>query len=570
MAVKFTEIEYKNFKSVGNSPIKIKFDVSKTTLITGKNGSGKSTLISAVCFALFGQDFTLNKPGLINSINQKQLEVTIWFEIGKKKYKIVRGIKPNIFRIYEDDKLLNEDSSTRDYQKILETQILKFDIRAFKQVVVIGGSSYVPFMKLRPYDRREFIEDLLDIRVFSTMGNILKEKVKALKEEIRIIDEELRTIKEKVKLQESFVKKLEQEKSVSVSKIEDEIRKIEEESVVLDSEYETIEQEIGVFRSNIDALGKVEDELIKIETGHHTTVKTRDKHEKAVSFYSVTEVCPTCTQNIAPVHRDHIIKSTSGEIEECNRLIDSYKDRMSKLKELISKKRVMEVNIDDLHKKGQLILNKKRANSTLIEKAKTQITTIKSDTDSINTEKVKLKEFAQRYVELSAAKKKLFEDSQYQDFVGSILTDGGIKTKIIKQYIPTINKLINKYLTALDFFVSFNLDEEFNESIKSRHRDTFKYDNFSDGQKARIDLSLMFAWRDIAKMRNAVNTNLLYLDEADAAVDGDGSSLLSDLLHTVEKSNVFIISHKGDILRDKFERVLTFDIENNFTVLSEV
>ena len=264
------------------------------------------------------------------------------------------------------------------------------------------------------------------------------------------------------------------------------------------------------------------------------------------------------------------MKTTSDDISKCTITLQDHINEISELQRIISDKKSIQDKISTQQDTMHLLLNKIRSNTTLVDKANHQIEVLTSDTDSIDIERTKLREFAARYVEINKEKKTLIESNQYQDFVASVLTDGGIKTKIIKQYIPTINKLINKYLTALDFFVSFHLDEDFNESIKSRHRDTFTYDNFSDGQKARIDLSLMFAWRDIAKMRNAVNTNILYLDEADAAVDADGASLLSDLLHTVEKSNVFIISHKGDLLRDKFERVITFDIENNFTVLSEI
>lgn len=567
--IKFKRISYKNFKSVGNNPVVIKLDAAKTTLITGKNGAGKSTLTSAICFALFGQDFTLNKLGLINSINGKHLDVTIEFEIGKKQYKVHRGIKPNIFKIYENGKLLNEDSSARDYQKILETQVLKMDIRAFKQVVVVGGRSYVPFMKLKPNDRREFIEDLLDIRIFSTMGSLLKEKAKTLKEEMRGIDEELKTIKEKVKLQESFIKKLTEEKSVSLAKVEAGIQKLESENESMTNELQLhIDTEkkyvklVEKYKDVPTTLAALSQELKSLEAKKKVWV---DK----IKFYETTTTCPTCTQDIQHNHREHIVGDAHHEIDGIEIDLNEITKKVEQLQTELQIQSDYQKHVTEKQTVISALESRIFSNIKLIKAARQQIDELKTDNQSIDVEKEKLREFAKKYVAQDKAKKALLESQQYQDFVASVLTDGGIKTKIIKQYIPTINKLINKYLTSLDFFVSFHLDENFDETIKSRHRDTFKYDNFSDGQAARIDLALMFAWRDIAKMRNAVNTNLLFLDEADAAVDGDGSSLLSELLNTVEKSNVFVISHKGDLLRDKFDEVVEFETVNNFTVVAK-
>lgn len=567
--ITFHSITYKNFKSIGNSPITISLDKTNTTLVTGKNGSGKSTLTSVICFALFGQDFVLNKPGLINSINRKNLEVTIEFSVGNNVYKVHRGVKPNIFKIYKDSVILNEDSSTRDYQKILESQILKMDIRAFKQVVVVGGRAYVPFMKLKPNERREFIEDLLDIRIFSTMSSLLKEKAKAVKEDLRGIGEELKTITEKVKLQETFIKKLTSEKNVSIDKIEDGIKVLETENEGLSL---TSAAYLDIEKSKLLQLKQYDhviSEMAALSQEKLTLNISRNNHAGSIDFYAKTSVCPKCTQPIANEHREHIVKSARLEVHMCDTNLKDVQDKLVNLQTLVAEQTRTQKEISTIQEDISATQNKMYSNMVMIKKARVQIEEMKTDTRSIDSEKEKQKEFAKTYVALDNRKKEIMESQQYQDFVIQVLTDGGIKTKIIKQYIPTINKLINKYLSALDFFVAFHLDENFDETIKSRHRDTFKYDNFSDGQAARIDLALMFAWRDIAKMRNAVNTNLLFLDEADAAVDIDGASMLSELLNSVEKSNIFVISHKGDLLRDKFDRTITFDIKNNFTVISD-
>lgn len=568
MAILFTRVTYKNFKSVGNSPVVIDLDRAKTTLITGKNGTGKSTMTSAICFALFGQDFTLNKPGLINSINGKHCEVTIEFEVGAKSYKVTRGIKPNIFKIWENGKLLNEESSTRDYQKILETQILKMDIRAFKQVVVVGGRSYTPFMKLNPRERREFIEDLLDIRIFSTMGVILKEKLKSHKEDMRVIDEELKTITEKVKLQKAFIEKLTKEKSVSLSKMEDAITNLESLNETLSTELIKLQLAEKEMLADITKYDSVSSDIAVLKQDIRSLEAKKKGYLEKSKFYSTTEECPMCTQKISHEHREHMVDENASSIDSCDAEI---RDNLTKLQALVKLAEEQATYQGMIRTLQASIFEKNNAihtNIQLIKNAHTQIEDLKKDNNSIDTEKAKLAEFAKKYIAQDKEKKELLESLQYYEFVQQVLQDGGIKTKIIKQYIPTINRLVNKYLTAMDFFVSFNLDENFDETIKSRHRDTFKYDNFSDGQAARIDLALMFAWRDIAKMRNAVNCNILMLDEADAAVDGDGSSLISELLQTVEKSNVFVISHKGDLLRDKFERVVEFETRNNFTVVA--
>jgi DNA repair exonuclease SbcCD ATPase subunit len=570
----FKKLTYKNFKAVGNHAITIDLNTTKTTLVTGKNGAGKSTITSAICFNLFGEDFVLNKPGLINSINQKQLLTELEFSIGAKEYKVVRGIKPNIFKIYEsskpitaEDKPMNEDAASRDYQKILETQILKMDIRAFKQVVVVGGRSYTPFMKLKVADRREFIEDLLDIRVFSTMGGILKDKVKRLKEELKENDEELKTIQEKVALQKAFVEKLSNEKSVSIAKIESGIAVLESDNDVHYAESNKLVLEESKLIAESEPFANASSDLVSLKYELNTLNKAQDKLSKSIEFYSHVTECPTCTQAVSQEHKDKIIETTSLELDACLATYTTTEGKMLRAEKILKQFNEKQKEIIDVQLSISTLQRAISSNNHLILRSRQQIDEMNSDSTSIDVEKVKLAEFAKKWMSISENKKKLLESQQYNEFMQQSLADSGIKSKIIKHYIPTINKYINKYLADLDFFVLFNLDETFEETIKSRHRDNFKYDNFSDGQKARIDLALMFAWRDIAKLRNAVNTNLLFLDEIDKEVDGEGSSLLSELLNKIEKSSIFIISHKGDLLRDKVERSIEFELRNNFSEL---
>ena len=562
--ITFERLSYKNFKAVGNHPVVIELNKHKTTLVTGKNGSGKSTITSALAFVLFGQDFELSKTGIINSINQKKLEVTVEFTVDKIKYKIIRGIKPAIFKIFKDDVLLNEDSATRDYQKMLETQILKMDMRAFKQVIVVGGSTHTPFMQLKAADRREFIEDLLDIRVFSTMGKLLKDKVKLLNEEMRSNNEELKSIKEKVSLQETFVKKLSNDKNDSISKIETQINQLKSKifgvQINLKSELGILE----VLHKTIEQYSDIQAEKIKLNHELTALCIKKNSHISKVQFYENTKVCPTCTQGIVDNHRTLIVDENSIIIDECTMQINQIEQNLVAIQEKINHQTSLNREIASTQNLISEYQNQICLNLSLIESAGQQIIELNSNSISIDDEKAKLKDFAIQYLAISKNRKAIFEAEQYNDFVQSLLADGGIKTKVIKQYIPAINKYINKYLSALDFFVSFYLDENFNESIKSRHRDTFTYQNFSDGQKARIDLAVMLAWRDTARARNAVSCNICFFDESDSALDLDGSELLMDLLKKSEKSNIFIISHKESLI-DKVDNVIKFELKNNFT-----
>ncbi len=562
----FETLEYRNFKAVGNDPVKINFTESKTTLVTGSNGAGKSTIISALCFALFGQDLFLNKNLLINSINQKQCEVILNFTIGQKKYKIIRSIKPNVFKIFEDEKLINEDSNVRDYQKILETQILKMNIRSFKQVVMLGGRKYVPFMDLKISERRDFIEDLLDIKIFSTMNSLLKDSIKFTKEQIKEKEHDLKSIKEKLKLQENFIKKLTDEKNLSSDKIKAAIEKLQSK---IDEDKKT-EQQLYIDKGllieekrNYDVSSLI---VEKITSCSHVQ-NDINKKQKNVSFYEDNIECPTCKQEIEDSHKEVIIKESTQEIRNLETELEQLKNEIIMLKEQKQRFQELEDSISKIDDEMYSLQKNILSNQKIIESGKTQLEELNTSNDSIKEEKQKLKLMLLNYISVEKDKKILIEDQEYYNIIQTILSDGGIKSKIIEQYIPTINKLIYKYLNVLGYWVKFELDSEFNETIKSRYRDTFKYENFSGGQAARIDLALMLTWRDIARMRNAVNVNICMFDEADAFIDSEGSELLLDMLKSLDKSNIFLISHKSDLLKDKVDRVIEFELHNNFTRL---
>lgn len=570
MKIIFKTLEYKNFRSVGNTPIKIDLNKTKTTLICGSNGSGKTTVISALCFALFGRGYgPITKQALVNSINQKHLVVTVEFLIGKKKYKIIRGIKPHIFEIYENGKLINQDPSIRDYQKILEQQILKFNYRAFTQVIAVGGGSdYIPFMRLSAKDRREFVEDLLDIRVFSVMNQLIRDQAKDSKDELKDLEHALKSIKEKIVLQESFIKKMKKDKSDSADKILTTIQKMQEHDKELTKEIQKLMQELSFYEKKVDEHAELDDKLTEVRMSHKQLKAAIAKKKEKQEFYEELTVCPTCAQSISDEHKHEIIKGFTTEIdavsaeiqtvetqeEQLRQLIDSYQSALMKFNEI--RDRISELNKEQFSIKNS------------IQNANKYFEELQTDTSSIEFEMEKQKQFAKEYLAKEKKKKSILELQQYQDFMQQILSDSGIKSKVIKQYIPTINKLINKYLAELDFFVSFHLDEQFNETIKSRHRDTFTYDNFSEGQKRRIDLAILLTWVEIAKAKNALSTNIIFFDEIDAPLDSAGSDMLHAALKTCSSENIFIISHKGDLLADKVDDVISFRLHNNFTEIT--
>jgi DNA repair exonuclease SbcCD ATPase subunit len=496
------------------------------------------------------------------------LLVELYFEIGKKQYYVKRGIKPHIFEIYEDNKLLNQDPSIRDYQKVLEQQIIKMNYRAFTQVVIMGSSSYTPFMRLKTNDRREFIEDLLDIRVFSVMNALLKEKMKNLKEDVRDVEVELKSLREKAALQDKHVKSRKQEKKDTLLLLSNEIEVLIAENDRHQAACDDLMQDSSGLQTQTEKYENTSERMGEVKALHRRIEDNIKKHREKREFYDTVEHCPTCKQTIEDRHKTNIIGTVDEQITSLETDLQQLQVELSKVHadmqiyEDLSMK-LNEIN-SEINKHNKMIM----VNNALIESKKVQIIAEQDNTSNVDEEIAILKEYAKAIVAKSDKKKEIIELQQYQTACSVFLQDNGIKAKIIKQYIPIINKLINKYLDAMDFFVGFHLDENFNEIIKSRHRDTFSYESFSDGQKRRIDAALLLTWRDVAKSKNSVNTNLIFFDEFDAPLDGGGADMLMDLYKASNIQNVFIISHKEG-LANHADRILRFEMNNNFTILKD-
>jgi len=563
----FKKIRWSNFLSTGSQPTEIVLDKTPTTLIVGENGAGKSTILDAICYALFNKPFrNINKPQLVNSINQKRSIVEVHFTVGKKNYRIVRGMKPTIFEIYLNDELINQDAAAKDYQKYLEEQVLKLNFKSFTQIVILGSASFTPFMQLSSINRREIIEDLLDIKVFSTMNEVLKLKLSDIKIKLQNIDVDLELLKSKIKLQQDYVTALESDKNRRKSDNENLIteagNKIEKLSEELDkkaNEKEKIEDTIKDEKTVIQKDRQIKSLLEKLKD-------RRKKVEEEILFYETNDNCPTCNQNLTEDFKSKTVETHTGKLREVDSAIediaDQLKENETRIDEINATKEAISQIKDDM-----LTLNSKViAEQNYIKKLFKEMQQNDTNTGNIDEEKAKLKIMAKEVLGKTGERSELIDEKGYHDLAGLLLKDTGIKTKIIKQYLPIMNKIINKYLQAMDFFVHFELDEGFNETIKSRHRDEFSYSSFSEGEKQRIDLALLFAWRMIAKTKNSTNTNLLILDEVfDSSLDTSGADLLYQILGTIDnKTNVFVISHK-DALYDKFGSVVKFEKHNNFS-----
>jgi DNA repair exonuclease SbcCD ATPase subunit len=564
----FKTIRWKNFLSTGNQFTEVQLDKSSTTLIVGENGAGKSTILDAICFSLFGKPFrNINKPQLLNSINNKNCVVEIEFQIGRKYYSITRGIKPGIFEIKCDNELLNQDSAIKDYQKYLEDKILKLNYKSFTQIVILGSASFTPFMQLNTGSRREVIEDILDIQIFSVMNNVLKTRIQSLKDEIRDIETKIEIGKQKVKLQQDYINKLEEDKKKREDDLQSKISEAENNIKTLTEESERL---TGELRSLSDKI-KDDDEINKRRTEMGTLYKSLQVRIKKIgddiAFYEEHDTCPTCTQILPSELKTDAIGKHSHKKEEVSAAIDSINNKIQELENRANdiieiKQQILNVQ-DKITKVNTQIIG----GQNFIKAIQTETETKTNSEDSLDSSKGTLKILAKEVVSASENKSKLKENSYYLEACATLLKDTGIKTRIIKQYLPVINKLVNKYLTAMDFFVSFELDEAFNEVIKSRHRDEFSYASFSEGEKQRIDLALLFTWRTIAKMKNSAATNLLLLDEVfDSSLDSNGTDFVMNLLNTLgDDVHVFVISHKGDQLFDKFKHIIKFEKHQNYS-----
>jgi DNA repair exonuclease SbcCD ATPase subunit len=562
----FKTLRWKNLLSTGNYFTEIALNSNANTLIVGTNGSGKSTMLDSLCFGLFGKPFrAINKPNLVNSINSRDTVVEVEFSIGNKEYKIVRGIKPNIFEIYQDNVLLNQDAAVRDYQDYLERFILKLNYKSFTQIVILGSASFTPFMQLSAADRRAIIEDLLDIQIFSTMNSLVKSRLSDNKDSIITKKNDVSLSNQRYELKKEHQDKLNQDIEAKVKEYEEEILLHRETIRTLSGEVDDLERtkqtltdicsQIPENEKKITALKKIESQI----EGKISKVGT-DR-----SFYEHNADCPTCRQAITMGFKEEQLKELHTKEEELAGGLTELQIKITEQENKITDLRSKEKDLSNVRVQlGMTQTSIKGLNESIV-KLTNQIKEIK-DTKQESLDENELVNIQTEIAQAEEELKTLMEEKSYLDVASVLLKDTGIKTNIIKQYLPVINKLVNKYLTSMDFFVNFNLDESFKETIKSRHRDDFSYHNFSEGEKQRIDMALMLTWRAIAKLKNSTNTNLLILDEVfDSSLDITGTEELMKILHSLDDVNLFVISHKGDILQDKFANTIRFEKVKNFS-----
>ena len=562
----FTKVRWKNFLSTGNTFTEIQLDQNPSTLVVGENGAGKSTILDALCFVLFNKPFRqISKSQLLNSINQREAIVEVEFTTQNKDIKIVRGIKPNVFEIYVDGVMINQNANAKDYQKHLEQQILKFNYRSFTQVVILGSSTFIPFMQLRSQARREVVEDILDIKIFSLMNLVLKTKVREVNTNLTDTKYSHDLTQNKIELQEKYI---EDSKSNRDNLLTEKTNLISanEEEVFENKKRETeLQKSTNTF---LEAM-KGEDVVItKRDKLKDVQFSLKDKHNREstlITFFQENNECPTCEQHIDETFKSEKIKQNQTSVEKLeeglNKMSDEMKKVEDKLKEYKKLSKAIQKNEVEMQKYRSTITQLEKFNSTLETEIKQLLE------NEIGKEDIKkLDKLREKLYNLDSISKKYKEELFYFDVARNLLQDTGIKTKIVKQYLPIMNKLVNTYLSSMDFFCNFNLDENFNETIKSRYRDDFSYANFSEGEKMRIDLALLFTWRAIAKMKNSTNTNLLILDEIfDSSLDASGTDDFLKILNTFDKENVFVISHKQDMLFDKFRHTIKFEKSKNFS-----
>jgi DNA repair exonuclease SbcCD ATPase subunit len=567
--IQFKSCKWENFLSTGSDPITILLDKSPTTLIVGQNGAGKSTLLDALSFALFNKPHRdINKNQLVNSINGKKTLVEVEFKIGNQDFKIVRGIKPARFEIWQNNNMINQSSNARDYQKFLEQNILKLNHKSFHQVVVLGSSSFIPFMQLPAWSRRSVIEDLLDINIFSKMNTLLKERNSKIKDELVDINHRIELLKTKITGQNKYIKDLQ-------SLNQDQIEKKEDSIEVHKKEIKSTFDESRDLGQNLETLLKEEDKRYKNTNDEMSNLKSHDlQHTSKIKelvgqarFYEDNDQCPTCDQDIEQSLKEskiEDIKKSAANVQQNKTILSKQiEDAKAELQDIQNK-------TNQLRQKQQKINSNNEKITVLqkeIDRVQKEIGQLSSATGDVSKAKEELNNSRKSKEDITEKKLQYVEERTYNEVIGEMLKDTGIKTKVIKQYLPVMNRLINQYLQILDFFVAFHLDENFNETIRSRHRDSFNYSSFSEGEKQRIDLSLLFTWRQVAKMKNSAATNLLVLDETfDSSLDHDGIESLTKILSTLEDgTNVFIISHKGDILENKFRSKIEFFKQKNFS-----
>lgn len=570
--IEFKTIRWMNLLSTGNVFTEVSLNTHKSTLIVGQNGAGKSTILDALSFVLYGKPFRkINKPQLINTINGKNCVVEVEFDVGKKRYKVIRGIKPNIFEIYYNDVLINQSADVKDYQELLEKTVLKLNHKSFNQIVILGSASFVPFMQLPAAHRREIIEDLLDIQIFSVMNSLLKDKATVNRSSITDNKYKLEMVIDKIDIHKKHLDAQKVDNTQLIAEKQSKITKLTNDVIDIKNKVQTFDSEIEELRAKLINKDRLSAKQTKLQTLQRQITERVKKTEKEIGFFTVHDTCPTCNQDISQEFKDGVISEKSKQHTQLHDGLNKLQEELGAVMGSMLEFAEINDSIVELNKNIAVSNNNAVFSNEAIQELQIEVTALQEKTMNIENNSSEIKLLLDEQRTLESMKVELEEQKSVYDVASVLLKDSGIKTKIIKQYIPVINKLINKYLASMDFFVNFELDENFEEKIKSRFRDEFSYASFSEGEKARLDLALLFTWRSIAKLRNSASTNLLILDEVfDGSLDNTGNDELLGILQTLTQgNNVFVISHKTDAYLDKFDKVLKFEKNKNFSRIAE-